>query len=141
MVTFITFFNVIALIISTPFKGISSFSTTQFDIFILRQLNVIYFLVAIYILIEDIFRKASKVEKILGWIFIVTIPGTFMNNVWIHTDNLGLLLIILSIYQLLKDDNKFGFNFYLSGMLWGLSINTKFISLFLLPMFIYYIFF
>jgi len=50
-------------------------------------------------------------------------------------------LIILSIYKLLKDDNKFGFNFYLSGMLWGLSINTKFIGLFLLPMFIYYIFF
>lgn len=135
------FLNAIALIISSPFKAVSSLSALQFDVFILRQLNVIYFLSAIWMLIECIFNKASSIEKILGWVFIVTIPGAFMNNVWIHTDNLGLLLIVSTIYMLSKDNNNFGFNFYLSGLLWGLSINTKFVGLFLFPMFFYYIFF
>ena len=135
------FLNAIALIISSPFKAISSLSALQFDVFILRQLNVIYFLLAIWILIEYIFNKASSVEKMLAWVFVVTIPGVFMNNVWIHTDNLGLLLVVSTIYTLSKDNNNFGFNFYLSGLLWGLSINTKFVGLFLFPMFIYYIFF
>lgn len=131
------FFNAVSLIIFSPFKTIFHLSSTQYDILILRQLNVLYFLVAAWVLIFHILKDLKNLEKILSWILIISTPATFQNNLWIHTDNLGLLFITLSIFFLVLDNNRFQRYFYLATVFWGLSINTKFIGIFIAPMFLY----
>lgn len=95
----------------------------------LRQfISVLPMLCGLYLLVkmQDGFRTYRSV---LVFLFLLIVPATMYNGFWWHTDGLTLLLSVLVLYFLFKDNLQFGKYFYLSAIACGVLTATKFMVL------------
>ena len=53
-----------------------------------------------------------------------------LNNLWWHTDSLGVLFMVLVFFFLDRDDLRFGRNFFLAAAACGLSTGIKYFGLY-----------
>jgi len=91
----------------------------------LRQfISVLPMLCGLYLLVkmQDGFRTYRSV---LVFLFLLIVPATMYNGFWWHTDGLTLLLSVLVLYFLFKDNLQFGKYFYLSAIACGVLTATK----------------
>jgi len=96
----------------------------------LRQIiSVLPMLVALLILVymQDGFRTY---RSILLYVFLLSIPAIIKNGLWLHPDGMVLLLSVLVLYFLWKDERRLGKNFYIASALCGILTATKIVGAF-----------
>jgi hypothetical protein len=96
----------------------------------LRQMvSVLPMLLSILLLVYLQTRFRSY-RAIVLFVFLASIPAVTRNNFWWHPDGLAILLAMLAILFLARDDLRFGRYFYLAALLMGFSAGTKGIGFF-----------
>jgi hypothetical protein len=104
----------------------------KLNIFLLRQfVSVLPMVLALMLAVYLLTRYRSVRASVGMFVFLMLIPGIVKNNYqfW-HPDAIILLLILLTIYFLQKDDLRFGRYFYLAAVACGLTTAIKLWGLF-----------
>lgn len=63
-------------------------------------------------------------------IFLLSIPAVVRNNLWWHPDGLTILLVVLTIFFLVRDNLQFEKNFVLAAVFTGLATAVKYLGLY-----------
>lgn len=123
------FFGSSALVV-LPFKLGGAIDNTPLVMLSLRQLiSVLPMLIALLLLtyMQDGFSSWRSVALFL---FLVLVPAVLKNGFWWHPDGLVLLLAVLVIFFLWRDENRFGLSFYLASVAAGILTATKLVGVF-----------
>ena len=123
------FFGLSALVL-LPFQWLGQIDNTPMTMLALRQIiSVLPMLVALLILVymQDGFRTY---RSILLYVFLLSVPAVIKNGLWLHPDGMVLLLSVLVLYFLWKDERRLGKNFYIASALCGILIATKLVGAF-----------
>jgi hypothetical protein len=113
-----------------PLKLAGQLDNTPLVMVTLRQVvSVLPILLTILLLVylQTRFRSYWAVALFL---FLASIPAVTSNNFWWHPDGLSILLSMLVIFFLVRDDLRFGPNFFLAALMTGFSAGTKGIGFF-----------
>jgi len=123
------FFGLSALVL-LPLKWLGLLENIPLVMLVLRQLiSVLPTLAALLLLIymQDRFRTYRSP---LMFAFLISIPAVLQNNFWWHPDGIILLLAVLVIFFLHRDNLRFGRNFILAAVLCGVATATKLIGVY-----------
>ena len=104
---------------------------TQTIVTVMRQVvSVLPMLLAsgLLVFIRTRFQSAWKAAGL--FLLILSIPGLVLNNLWWHTDSLGVLFMVLVFFFLDRDDLRFGRNFFLAAAACGLATGIKYFGLY-----------
>ena len=104
---------------------------TQAIVTVMRQVvSVLPMLLAagLLVFIRTRFKPAWKAAGL--FLLILSIPGLVLNNLWWHTDSLGVLFMVLVFFFLDRDDLRFGRNFFLAAAACGLATGIKYFGLY-----------
>ena len=104
---------------------------TQAIVTVMRQVvSVLPMLLAagLLVFIRTRFQSAWKAAGL--FLLILSIPGLVLNNLWWHTDSLGVLFMVLVFFFLDRDDLRFGRNFFLAAAVCGLATGIKYFGLY-----------
>ena len=113
-----------------PLQWLNQADNVPLVMLVLRQMiSVLPMLIALLILVymQDGFRTYRSVVL---FVFLLSIPAVVRNGFWLHPDGLVLLLSVLVIYFLWKDNRAFGKGFLIAGALCGVLIATKLVGAF-----------
>jgi hypothetical protein len=105
---------------------------TQLNIFLLRQfVSVLPMVLALMLAVYLVTRYRSTRLSVSLFVFLALIPGVVKvcYRFW-HPDSIILLLVLLTIYFLQKDELRFGRFFYLAAVAIGLTTAIKLWGLF-----------
>jgi hypothetical protein len=97
---------------------------------LLRQLiSVLPMLAALLFLVfmQDGFRTYRSGFL---FIFLLGVPAVVQNNLWWHPDGIVFLLIVLTLFFLLRDNLRLGKNFLLAAVMCGIATATKLVGLY-----------
>jgi len=97
---------------------------------ILRQLSVLFMLLAIGVLVYAWTGYRSVAKSVLLFAFLAATPAVFLNNMFWHPDSLVTLFMVLTIFFLSRDDLRFGIWFVLAAVSCGLATGTKLVGIF-----------
>ena len=128
-------FYLYSAILILPFRwlhGIQVLSQTKWILLILRQfVSVLPMIIAIVILVVAQTRSHNTLLSCILFIFLLTTPGVVRNNIcWWHPDALSLLSVVLTLVFLYKDDQQFGWYFFLAAVSCGFSFAIKTVGCF-----------
>jgi len=115
-------FSAAALI---PVQWAGELDNTPLVMVVLRQVVILLpMLAAIWILVylQTGFRSWKAVPVFM---LLLSLPAVVQNNFWWHPDGLAILLMMLALFFLVRDDLRFGRNFYIAAVLCGFSAMTK----------------
>lgn len=130
-----------AVIILLPLKLIFGLANLQLNMLVLRQfVSVLPMIAAIMILVYLQTRFESYLQSIVLFLLLLLIPEIVFNDMWFHPEGLEFLFLVLTFFFLVRDDLKFGENFYLAALFCGLAVATKQIGLFFflaIPLYIF----
>jgi len=104
----------------------------QLNIFLLRQfVSVLPMVLALMLAVYLVTRYRSTRLSVSLFVFLALIPGVvkICYRFW-HPDSIILLLVLLTIYFLQKDELRFGRFFYLAAVAIGLTTAIKLWGLF-----------
>lgn len=96
----------------------------------LRQMiNVFPMLLALLLLvyIQDGFKTY---RSIVLFVFLLSVPAVIRNGLWWHPDSLALLLSVMVLFLLWRDEFKFGWKFLAAAVLCGVLVATKMIGVY-----------
>ncbi len=97
----------------------------------LRQfVSVLPMVAAILMLVYLQTRFKSLLKSILLFVLLLFVPAIMANNFWWHPDGLAVLLVVLTIFFLDRDDQKFGKDFYWAAFTTGLATGTKILGVY-----------
>ncbi len=123
------FFGTSALFLF-PVQWAGQMHNTPLVMHILRQMvSVLPMLIALLLLVymQDGFRTwRSPVLFVL----LLSIPAVIQNGLWWHPDGLALLLSVLVLLFLWKDQRQFGWRFFAAAMLCGVLTATKMVGVY-----------
>ena len=105
---------------------------------VLRELSPLWMAVAILLLVYLWTEFESLPRAVLLFLFLGFVPGIFRNNLWWHPDSLAALLVVGTLFCLVKDDLHFGKWFYVAALGCGLATGTKLLGLYFLPVLVVY---
>jgi hypothetical protein len=106
-------------------------SHTQAIVTVMRQVvSVLPMLLAAGVLVWMRTRFQSAWKAAALFLLILSIPGLVLNNLWWHTDSLGVLFMVVVFFFLDRDDQHFGRNFFLAAAACGLSTGIKYFGLY-----------
>ena len=97
---------------------------------VLRQaISVLPMLCGLLLLVwlQDRFRTYRSV---LLFLFLLVVPAVVQNGFWWHPDGLTLLLSVLVLWLLYKDELRFGSNFYWAAAVCGVLTAAKTVGIF-----------
>jgi hypothetical protein len=111
------------------------------NIFLLRQfVNVLPMLLTLLLCVYMVTRYKSLLLSVGMFIFLATVPGIVkLNQRFWHPDALIVLLVVLAIYALQRDDLRFGRYFYSAAAFCGLAAILKLWGLFFGPVIAVYL--
>ena len=120
------FFSAISIFPLKIILGLEWIDNTRVIMTVLRQMiNVLPMILSSVIMVYVTTKFKTMWKSLLLLIFLLTIPAVVSNNMWWHPDSLLTLFCVLTIFFLIKDDFRFGRNFYFSGIACGLAIGAK----------------
>ena len=120
------FFSAISIFPLKIILGPEWIDNTKVIMAVLRQMiNVLPMVLSAVIMVYITTKFRTLWKSLLLLILLLTIPAVVMNNMWWHPDSLLTLFSIFTIFFLIRDDFKFGKNFYFSGIACGLAIGAK----------------
>jgi hypothetical protein len=104
----------------------------QLNIFLLRQfVSVLPMVLALMLAVYLVTRYKSVLMSVSMFVFLLLVPGVVkINYKFWHPDSIILLLILLTIHFLQKDDLRIGRYFYLAAVACGLTTAIKLWGLF-----------
>ncbi len=108
-----------------PLQWLGYITNIPLVMLILRQLiSVLPMLAALLLLayMQDGFRTYRSVAL---FAFLLCVPAVVQNNLWWHPDGLILLLAVLTIFFLKRDNLRFGWNFLFAAAMCGIATATK----------------
>lgn len=82
---------------------------------------------AILVYLQDGFKSF---KSIVLYLFLLIIPATLQNGLWLHPDGLVVLLSSLILLLLVMDNRSLGKYFFLSAAICGIMIATKVVGAF-----------
>jgi hypothetical protein len=83
------------------------------------------------LLLTHLQTKFSDYAKSVGlFVFLLSVSAVVENNLWWHVDSLAVFFIVLTLFFLDRDDQRFGINFAFAAASTGLGTGTKVIGLF-----------
>ena len=131
------YFTVSALVLLIPrlVFGEGFAAHIQLNLFLLRQfVNVVPLVLAMVLVVYLATRFKNLPVSAGAFVFLAAVPGIvkFNQRFW-HPDGLIVLLVVLAIYALQKDDLRFGRYFYLAAACCGLAAILKLWGLFFGP--------
>ena len=99
----------------------------QINLLLLRQfMNVLPMVLSMFLLVYIVTRFRSMLQSTALFALLLTIPGVVKFNIrFYHPDSLILLLIVLTIFFLQRDQYRFKKNFYLAAAFCGLAAIIK----------------
>ncbi len=120
------------LIIPRLIYGNQFAGQVQVNVFLMRQfVSVLPMVLALMLAVYLVTRYKSVRFSVSLFVFLLLIPGVvkICYRFW-HPDSIILLLVLLTIYFLQKDDLRFGRYFYLAAAACGLTTAIKLWGLF-----------
>lgn len=104
----------------------------QLNVGLMRQfVSVLPMVLALMLAVYLATRYKSVLTSVSSLIFLMLVPGIVkINYQFWHPDSIILLLVLLTIYFLQKDDLRFGRYFYLAALVCGLTTAIKLWGLF-----------
>lgn len=113
-----------------PLQWAGKMHNTGLVMLVLRQMvSVLPMLIALLVLVylQDGLRTwRSPVLLVL----LLAIPAVIQNGLWWHPDGLALLLTVLVLYFLWRDQRQFGWRFFLAAVLCGVLTATKMVGVY-----------
>lgn len=117
-------------IVLLPLRFTNNLGNISTAMLLLRQLiSVLPMLAGILLLVflQDGFRTYRSVAL---YIFLLSVPAVVQNNLWWHPDGIVFLLIVLTIFFLMRDNLRLGKNFLLAAVMCGIATATKLVGLY-----------
>lgn len=121
------FFGLVGLF-TLPVRLLGQFGNTPLLMTVLRQgINVLPSILAILLLVwmQDGFKSW---RSIVLFLLLAMVPGVICNSFWVHPDGLVLLLSVCVLWQLWKDERRFGKHYYFAAAFCGVLIATKLVG-------------
>jgi hypothetical protein len=116
-----------ALIIPRLIFGTEFAAQKQINLLFLRQfVSVLPMILSIFMLVYIVTRFKSVVVSVSMYVFLLLVPGVvkYCYHFW-HPDSLILLLVVLTIFFLQRDQLRFKRDFYLAAVTCGLAVAIK----------------
>ena len=113
-----------------PVQWAGQMQNTALVMLALRQLvSVLPMLVALLLLVylHDGFRTYRSAVL---FVLLLLIPAVIQNGLWWHPDGLALLLAVLVLLFLWKDQRQFGWRFFTAAALCGVLTATKMVGVY-----------
>lgn len=117
-------------LLAFPLRWTGQFGNTPLLMTVLRQgLNVLPSLIAFLLLVwmQDGFRTY---RSLVLYLLLIILPASLRNSLWIHPDGLVLLLAVLILFCLWKDQSRFGKHFRWAAALCGVLTATKLVGVY-----------
>lgn len=111
-----------------PLQAAGQIDNTPLVMVVLRNfVSVLPMLAAILLLVymQTGFRDYRAVAL---FVFLAAVPGVVQNNFWWHPDGLAILLAVLTLFFLARDELRFRRDFYLAAAACGLCAQAKLIG-------------
>lgn len=121
-------FAILPLRLASEFFGFADSDLTTVYLVVLRELSPLFMLFAISILVYMWTEFKSLGKSAFLFAFLGSIPAVVDNNMWWHAESLTMLLVVLTIFALYKDNLHFGAWFYWASIFCGLATGTKLIG-------------
>lgn len=130
-----------AVFVLLPLKLAAGLGNISLNFLFLRQfVSVLPMIAAMLLLVYLQTGFQSYLKSIVLFLLLFSVPEVVTNSLWYHPEALVLLLIGLTFFFLVRDDLKFGRDFYLSAFFCGLTVATKLVGLFFFLAIPYYLF-
>jgi hypothetical protein len=99
---------------------------SSFAIITPRLITTLFMAVTLFIMTKLVEQFHKNIfEKILALLFVIAMPGIWINAMWFHPDYMMTTFLMASMYMLFRS-NKIGDGFYwLSVLFWGISVAVK----------------
>ncbi len=113
-----------------PLQWLGRLGDMTLVMLILRQfVSVLPMLVGLLLLVymQDGFRTYRS--PVL-FAFLLIVPAVVANNSWWHPDGIIFLLVVLTIFFLLRDNLRFGKNFLIAAIMCGVATATKLVGVY-----------
>jgi hypothetical protein len=122
----------VSVIVILPLKILGpNYYTTPNIMLVSRQIvSILPMLLAVLILVYLQTRFYSLWKSLFLFLFLLSIPAVFRNNMWLHPESLTILFIVLTIFFLDRDNLSFERNFYYASIACGIAAGTKMLGLF-----------
>lgn len=134
------FFSALSILPVKWIIGADWQTQTQTLVAVLRQMiNVLPMIMAVLILVWNQTKFKTLWKAVFLFLFLLSLRGVVENNLWWHPDSLLVLFSVLTIFFLMRDQGKFGRNFYLSGIMCALAIGTKVLGVLFILTYISYL--
>jgi hypothetical protein len=125
------FFSALVVLPVKLILGANWVVQTQTLVLVLRQMiNVFPAIVAVLLLTYLHTRFKSMLQAVLLFVFLLSIPGMTVNNLWWHLDSLGILFVALTLFFLDRDNLRFGKNFTIAAVMCGVAFGIKYLGFF-----------
>ncbi|HTX79425.1 MAG TPA: hypothetical protein VMC62_07140 [Longilinea sp.] len=125
------FWSAIALLPSPIFSGAGWASETPLNMLLLRQIvNVLPMILTAFILVwmQTRFRRWWLATGL--FVLLLAIPTVVSNDLWWHPDSLAVLSVVVTLFFLDLDKQRFGRYFFLAAAACGVAIGIKYEGVF-----------
>jgi hypothetical protein len=136
------FFSALAILPVRLVLGSGWAANTPVIVMVLRQaVSALPMILAALLLVWVQTQFRSRLRAILLFLLMLSLPAVVSNNMWWHPDSLLVLFSVLTIFFLVRDDFRFGRNFYFSAVAVGLAFGVKILGvLFVLAYAVYIVY-
>jgi len=111
-----------------PFQLADQMDNIPWIMATLRQVvSVLPMLIALLLLV-DLHDRFRTYRSIVLFFFLLVVPAVVKNGFWWHPDGLVLLLSVLVLYFLYRDDHKLGWRFVTAAFFCGVLTATKLVG-------------
>jgi 4-amino-4-deoxy-L-arabinose transferase-like glycosyltransferase len=125
------FFSALSLLPLKLLLGADWAQHTQWIVLALRQMiGVLPMLLAAGLLARMQGRSRAPWQSAAVFAFLLLVPAVVVNNFWWHPDSLLVLFVVLTLFLLDRDRQRYGRNFFLAAAACGLATGTKYMGLF-----------
>ncbi len=98
---------------------------------LLRQLVSVLPMIVSIALMVGLQTRGKSIYRVLGlFIFLLCIPAVVLNNFWWHPDSLAMLLVVLTLFFVDRDQFRYGIYFYLAAVTCGVAFSVKYAGAF-----------
>ena len=99
---------------------------SSFAIIVPRVITTIFMAASLFIMTKLVEQFHNNIfEKILALLFVIAMPGIWVNAMWFHPDYMMTAFLMASMYMLFRS-NEIGDRYYwLSVLFWGIAVAVK----------------
>lgn len=114
---------------------------TGWNLLVLRQMiSVLPMLVAVYLMARGMTGRRTTWETVFLTALVLSLRGVFRTFLqWWHPDALSILMVVLTLLFLQRDDLRFGRNFLYAAVACGVAAGIKLAGFFFAPAILAYL--